>query len=77
MVHVYYDKGIKMTLTQLCKKYDVDVDSSLVVKAQTLISLHGLKADYIKKLYHAERRMIVNRLIPTWDKHGGSKNGNY
>ena len=48
-----------MTINQLCKKYDVDVDSSLVVKAQTLISLHGLKADYIKKLYHAERRMIA------------------
>ena len=42
-----------MTIDDLCKKYDVDVNSSLVVKAQTLISLHGLKADYIKKLYHA------------------------
>ena len=43
-----------MTINQLCKKYDVDVDSSLVVKAQTLISIHGLKADYIKKLYYIE-----------------------
>lgn len=42
-----------MTIDDLCKKYDVDVNSSLVVKAQTLISLHGLKPDYIKKLYHA------------------------
>ena len=47
-----------MTINELCKKYAVDVDSSLVVKAQTLISIHGLKPDYIKKLYYTERRMI-------------------
>ena len=45
-----------MTITELSIKHGIDSDLSLLIKAQILISLHNLSADFIKALYHIETR---------------------
>ena len=43
-----------MTINQHCLEYGVETNQSLLVKAQILISLHKMSADYIKAIYNIE-----------------------
>ena len=43
-----------MTINQHCIEHGVETNQSLLIKAQTLISLHKMSADYIKALYNIE-----------------------
>ena len=43
-----------MTINQHCIEHNVDTELSLLIKAQTLISVHKMSADYIKAIYNIE-----------------------
>ena len=49
-----YTKELQMTINQHCIEYGVETNQSLLVKAQMLISLHKMSADYIKAIYNIE-----------------------